>query len=42
MDNKAKILSNELQIIDNSINKRITTCYTLRSPLGKKIKSLLK
>ena len=38
MDNKAKILSNELQIIDNSINKRITTCYTLRSPLGKKNK----
>ena len=38
MDNKIKILSNELQLIDNSINKRIKTFYTVRSSSGKKKK----
>ena len=38
MDNKIKILSNELQLIDNSINKRIKTFYTVRSSSGKKMK----
>lgn len=38
MDNKSKILSNELQLIDNSINKRIKTFYTVRNSSGKKNK----
>ena len=38
MDNKIKILSNELQLIDNSINKRIKTFYTVRNSSGKKNK----